>query len=138
LGLLRLGDVAGYGGGADDAAGRVPDGRGVDGDADDRAVFADAPRLVVGDAAPGGRRREEFTDLGVEAGGGDHADVAADDRRRGVAVGLLRAQVPTRDPAVQRLADDGVVGRFDDGRELRPGLLGALEPGDVDGDAAAL
>ena len=36
------------------------------------------------------------------------------------------ALVPRIDMAVERLADDRVIGRFDDGREQRPAAIGAV------------
>ena len=51
-------------------------------------------------------------------------DVPADALLRGVAVEALGARVPARDRAVERDADDRVVGRLNDGGEARMILLG--------------
>ena len=62
-------------------------------------------------------------------------DVPADDLVGGVAEDPLGAPVPARDDAVEGLGDDGIVGRFDDGREHLPEFLGPLPPGAVAEDA---
>src|SRR5262249_8731852 len=62
-------------------------------------------------------------------------DVPADDLVGGVAEDLLGAPVPARDDAIEGLGDDGIVGRFDDGREHLPEFLGPLPPGAAAEDA---
>jgi hypothetical protein len=51
------------------------------------------------------------------------ADVTADGLLGGIAEDPLGPGVPARDGAVERLADDRVVGRFDDGGQAIAGLL---------------
>ena len=60
-----------------------------------------------------------------------HGDRLADDLMRRVAKEALSAGVPREDHAVEILADDGVMGGFDDRRQTRLGLLGALAFADV-------
>src|SRR5215510_407509 len=48
-----------------------------------------------------------------------------------IAEQLLRAFVPTHDDAVQVLADDGVVRRFDDGRQLGYSIFRPFAFGEV-------
>jgi hypothetical protein len=62
--------------------------------------------------------------LVLAVGGDDEVENRPTDRLvRGIAEDALRAAVPGEDDAVERFADDGVVGRFDDGRELRADLV---------------
>jgi hypothetical protein len=56
-------------------------------------------------------------------------DVLADDLGGGVAEDSLGGAVPARDDAIEVLAYDGVIGRFDDGREHLRQLLDLLPPG---------
>ena len=62
----------------------------------------------------------------------------ADDLFGGVAVQLLGASIPARDRAVEILADDGVLGRFDDRRQPQSYFLFTLLFGDVPGEAAGM
>ena len=87
--------------------------------------------LEMVDAPPGPQARDDLVLL-AEALGRDHQrDVAADRLLGGVAEQPLGGRVPALDRAVERLADDRVVGRFDDRRELarreQSGLLLVLE-----------
>ena len=61
----------------------------------------------------------------------DQGDRPADGLRGRVAEEPLGPGVPRPDDAVERLADDRVLGRLDDGRQPRLGLLGPLALGDV-------
>src|SRR5262245_33311054 len=58
-------------------------------------------------------------------------DGLADDLFGRIPEQLLRAFVPTPDDAVQILADDGVVRRFDDSRQMADGLFRPLAFGNV-------
>jgi hypothetical protein len=60
----------------------------------------------------------------------ENRDGLADGLVGGVAEDALGPLVPAHDDAFERLADDGVVGRLDDGREPVGGQLGAPQ---VDG-----
>ena len=61
----------------------------------------------------------------------DEIDVPPDRLGGAVAEDARGAGVPARDHAVERLADDGVVGGLDDRREERTSLLGAPSVRDV-------
>jgi hypothetical protein len=83
---------------------------------------------VVDDlAAPDARQHLGL--LGQPLGGDDQGDVAPDRLRGRPAEHPLGGAVPAGDDAVQRLADDGVVGPLHDGGEPRLQLLGALVAG---------
>ena len=69
-------------------------------------------------ASPARMRREDHVFFGLPIGGNDHPDRLADRFRGGVAEHPFGGAVPRRDDAVQVLADDGVVGRFDDPGEM--------------------
>ena len=143
-GLARLGEepqgrlrapalalVAGDGGGADDLAVRPGDRGDRRRHLDAAAVLAHPHRLEVGDALAAPQAIEDLRHFVGPLGGDDHVDRAPDRLARGVAVEPLGAGVPARDHAVERGADDGVVGVLDDGGELGdlalPALLLALE-----------
>jgi hypothetical protein len=64
-------------------------------------------------------------------GGDDEGDVAADDLPRRIAENPLRRAVPGGDVAVEILADDGVIRRFNDGAEIGADAFSLLEAGDV-------
>src|SRR5262249_12865716 len=59
-------------------------------------------------------------------------DGLADDLFSRIAEKLLRAFIPAHDDAVQIIAVEGVVRRFDDGRQLSHGVSRPLAFGDVD------
>ena len=87
-------------------------------DQDPAAVAAArAPSRSARSAGPAFRRRDDLVFLGDALGRDDQGDVPADGLRGGVAEQPLGAGVPALNDAVQRLADDGVVGRLDDRRE---------------------
>jgi len=58
-------------------------------------------------------------------------DAASNDLLGGVLVKSLGARVPAHDDAVERLADDRVVGRLDDCGQMPRGLRGLFAPRDV-------
>ena len=82
------------------------------------SVLALPHRLEVidGIAAPHAGEHAIFFLLPI--GGHDHADRPADDFGRGVAEQPFGRPVPRDDRAIQILADDRVVARFDDGGEM--------------------
>src|SRR5690606_15736114 len=106
---------------------------------DTRAVLADAHRLEVRDrlSAPDAR---EHVDLFTQAlGWDDQRDRAAGRLLCRVAEEALGAAIPRGDHPRERLADDGVLGAVDDGREPRVGLLQpAALSGVAEHDARAL
>ena len=63
-------------------------------------------------------RVEDHVFFGLPIGRNDHADRLADGFGRGVAEHAFGRPIPGRDDAVQILADDRVVRRFDDAREV--------------------
>src|SRR2546421_12974834 len=67
----------------------------------------------------GARAGHHLSPPGPPIRGHDEEDRLADRLGRRVAEELLGRPVPRRDGAVQRLADDRVVGRFHDGSESR-------------------
>jgi hypothetical protein len=119
LGRLPLGDVAGDLRGADDAPVGGPDGRDRQRDVYERAVLAAADGLVVLDALARADAREDGRLLVDVVFGEEGGDGLADDLLGRVAEDALGPLVPTGDDAFERLADDGVVGRLDDGGEPR-------------------
>jgi hypothetical protein len=77
---------------------------------------------------------EDLDDVLTVLGRLQDGDVSTDDFGGGVAEDPLGAPVPASDDAIEGLGDDGIVGRFDDGREHLPQFLGPLPPGDITGD----
>ena len=72
-------------------------------------------------ALTGADARQDRVFFGLAIGRNDHANRLADRFARGVAEHPFGRPVPGRDDAVQILADDGVVGRFDDRGEPSTG-----------------
>ena len=66
-------------------------------------------------------QREDVLFLGAPIVGNDQGDVPADRLRRRPAEHALGGRIPRRDDAVERLADDDVIGRVDDRGQPRPG-----------------
>ncbi len=102
---------------ADDIAGFVPDGRDRERNEDAAAVAAHPLGLVVVDALARLEARDDPVFLLESILGDDERDVATHGLLRGVAEQPLRRGVPALDHAIERLADDGVVGGFDDRRQ---------------------
>ena len=141
--LLPLGDVVGDLGGADDPAGLVASGETVTEMSSRRPSLATrtvskwsirSPRLILA---------EDVVLFGEELGRDEAGDGLADHLVGAIAEGAGSAAVPRGHPAVEVLADDGVVGPFDDGGE--PGRLHLLlllveihEEGDRADDGAGL
>ena len=116
------------------AARGVPDGRDGERDVDDRAVLPPPPRLVVVDLLAAADPVQDLRHVLDELGRHEHRDVPADDLLGRVAEDSLGPPVPARDDAVERLRDDDVVGRLDDGREPLVQQLGLPLLGDVPED----
>src|SRR5689334_2344331 len=78
--------------------------------------------------------RDSFEDLGDLVRGlgrREHRNMPSDDLLGFIAEDSLRAPVPTPDDAVQILADDGVVRRFDNGGQALPKFGSVSLSGDV-------
>ena len=114
---VPLGHVPGHGGRARHRAAAVQDGGHAHRHVDDRAVLADPPGLVRGHVFPPGDVAVDEFQLGQPVAGEEQGHVAPDDLVRGVAVHPGGPPVPAGDRAVQRLAEDGVIGRLDDCRQ---------------------
>ena len=82
------------------------------------AVLADALGLEVIDPLPRLERGDDVVLLREAIRRNDQRDVAPDGLRRRVAEHPLGGVIPALDGPVQRLADDGVVGRLHDRRQL--------------------
>ena len=68
----------------------------------------------------------------------DQIDRLADGLGGRIPEQALRAFVPREDDAFERLADDGIVGRRDDGRQQRTGFFFAFLVRDIEHDATAV
>src|SRR2546427_4924002 len=122
-GLLLRGDVTRDGRCADDPALFVADGGDGHRNIDPLPILVHANGLVVIDALAPAKAREDRRQLVRVVGWDDDGDGASDHFLWAVAVDVLGALVPADDRAVERLADDRVVQRFDDGSQVlwRPG-----------------
>ena len=67
-------------------------------------------------------------------GRNDKGNVSTDGLLRGVAEESLGGGIPTLDDAVQVLADDGIVGRIDDRRQVRASQFRTPAVGNIDED----
>src|SRR5690606_36529349 len=99
-------------GGAGDAAVGVLDRRYGEGDVEQRAVLAPAHGLEVVDALPATYLGEDARLLRLAVRRQQDGDRPADHLVGAIAEQALGALVPTHDDAVEILADDGVVGGF--------------------------
>ncbi len=95
----------------------VADGRDGQGDVDGRPSLRTRTVSKCSTRSPASEPREDRVLLVARSAGMIERDVPADGLRRGVAEEPLGRRVPGLDHAVQRLADDGVLGRLDDGRQ---------------------
>ena len=98
---------------------------------DARAVLAQALDIEMVDALAAAQAAEDVALLVAQLRRHDQVDRLADRLFRGPSEQPLRALVPGGDDAVERLADDGVFGRRDDGGEqrLRLDLVSSAEVG---------
>jgi hypothetical protein len=80
-------------------------------------------------AAP--NTREHLGLLGVALGGNDERDVPPNGLSRGPAEDAFRPAVPRRDHAIERFADDGIIGRVDDRGQIASLLVEPSALGDV-------
>jgi hypothetical protein len=135
--LLRLAasrNVAGHLRGADDAAFAVANRRDGQGHVDQASVLGDPDGFVMLDPLARSQPAEDDIFFAVALGRNQHRHGASDGLVRRVAEQSLGPLVPGDDPAFERLADDRIVGRFDDRRQPRLGQVGVLAIGDIDED----
>jgi hypothetical protein len=110
LGLAAIGDVARDLGRADDIPARIPDRGNRDGDRDPPAILGDADSLAVVDAPAGTDAFDDALLLVVQLWRDQRRDVPADHLFGLVAEDPRRPGVPGLHDAVERLADDRVIG----------------------------
>ena len=101
------------------------------GDVEPAAVLGHPHRLEVLDPLPAAEPRQDLALLVRRSGGMIRVIGWPTASSARVAEEPLGPGVPRADDAVERLADDRVVGRLDDGRQPRLGLLGPPALGDV-------
>ena len=118
VGPPLAGDVADDLGRAHDVALVVSYRRDGERHQDAPAVLADALGLEVIDPLPGLEGGDDLVLLREAIRRNDQRDVAPDSLRRRVAEHPLGGVIPALDGPIQRLADDGVVGRLHDRRQL--------------------
>src|SRR5439155_11050182 len=115
---------------------RVPDRRDRHGDVHAAALFSHANGLVVLDPLARAYSVEDALRLVGHAGRGKARYGAPENLPGRIPEEALRSPVPADDVPFEGFADDRVVGGLHDGRELEPGLFGALplEPGALELD----
>src|SRR5215472_5359346 len=123
FGAPALGDFAGDLGGANHAALGIFDRGDGERNVDERTVFALAYGVEVLNALAAKDAGDNVVLLRVAVFGDDEGDVAADGFFGAIAEDSLGGFVPTGDHAIERDADDDVVGRVDDGGEKIAGLI---------------
>ena len=123
---LPRGDVSKDLGGADDLAGVVTNGRDAEGDIEAPAILAETNGFEVIDALAGANPGEDDGLVGLQLVRDDGEDGGADHLLTGVSKDAGGGGIPTGDPAGEVLADDGVVGGFDDSGEFTQALGGVF------------
>src|SRR6185312_12411043 len=114
LGFLkpfRFRDVAGDLGGADDPAGLVAYRRDAERDVETSAVFVEADRLVVVDSVAPHEPADDVSFFVMALRRDQDVDRLPDRLLGRPAEDPRRAGIPASNDAVERLADDGIVGR---------------------------
>ena len=134
VGLLSLGDVVRDFRRADDAPARVLDRRDGERHVDECAVLPPPHGFVRGDHLAAFHPPEDLGFLVFALGRNEDRDRLPDHLRRGVAEHPLRAFVPGGDDALERLADDRVVGKFDHRCEPRVRFLEFAALGGISGN----
>src|SRR5690348_16150024 len=107
---IALADVPRDLGCADDTPRAVAHGRDGERYADLLAAARDARRLIVLDALATSEPSDDLGLLAVQLARNERQNRFADDLLRGVPEEAFRGRVPRRDDAVERLADDRVIG----------------------------
>ena len=128
---LALGDVARHLGGADDRPEPVAQWRYGERDIDHAPVLGHPDGLVMVDHLAPAQPRQDLALLVMQLGRDEAGDRLADHLVRRIAENAGRTGVPRGDPALQRLADDGVVGGRDDCRKPRQLHVGFAPVGDL-------
>src|SRR5262249_29618516 len=124
--LSALGDIARRLRSADDIALLILDRRDRQRNLDEASVLAPADGFEVLDAFTPSDATEDFSLLILMIRRDEDGDRLADDLFRHVAEDPFGAFVPALDDAVEVLADDRVIGRFDDCDESMSGLFAML------------
>ena len=117
FGRFAVGDVPHNLGRPDDPACLILDGRDGQGNPDGLAVAPQPYRVEVFDPLSGFQGRYDPILFGGPVGGDDEGDVTPHGLLCRIAEDPLGGGVPALDDAVQRLADDGILRRLDDGRQ---------------------
>src|SRR3954451_12920074 len=107
---IDFGDVASGLGSADDFARGRPDRGDAQRNLDAVAVLVHARRFVLMDPLALADPVEDAADLGAPLLRDDEVDMPPDGLFRGIAEQALCGPVPGGDNAIERLADDGIVG----------------------------
>jgi hypothetical protein len=127
LNTLPLGDIAGYFRGSDHVSGIVSERRDGERNVDLPPVFVPPHGFIVFKRFASPDSFEDPRLLVDEARGDQHRNRLTDGFRCGVTEHPCCAIVPTHDGALQIFADNGVVRRFHDGRQvslhLRPACV---------------
>ncbi len=123
---LPLGDVACDLGRADEQTRGIPDGGDRQRHVDPRAIPTNPDGFLVQDPLAPQQPAHDPRQVLEPVGRHDQGDVPADCLRLRPAVEPLCGRVPAGDRAIEGLADDGVVGRLDDGRQVAAIVLRPL------------
>ncbi len=145
LGPDRVADVANGFGGSEYVTGCVAYRRNRNRHRDFRSVLMAAHGAKMLDAASGAQLRDDFVFLSKTVLGNEQRYVLPDRLASLIAEDALRRDVPAHDDAVERLADDGFIGRLHDLCEQPVGILAQRDlrfeqsqvTDDADEDAAA-
>jgi len=121
-----FGDVTRHFRGADQIAGLVADGRHGQRDVEPATVLALPHGFVMFDGSARADILDDRVFLAEQLLGNDHPDVAPDRLRRRVAEDALGRPVPRQDGAVEGLADNRVIRRFNDASEMLGIQIGFL------------
>ena len=116
--VFARGDIAKDLCGANDLARVVANGRDAEGDVEAPAILAETNGFEVIDALAGANPGEDDGLVGLQLVRDDSEDGGADHLLTGVSENPGSGGIPTGDPAGEVLADDGVVGGFDDSGEF--------------------
>ena len=118
VGLYAVGRVSRDLQGADDDAVVIVDWRDRQRNGNQCAVFPLANRIEMTHTLAVSDLREELVFFALAIFGNDHPDRPADRFLSGISENALGRAVPRSNRAIQVIADDSVVGRFDDSCEV--------------------